>query len=439
MMPRRQRQRAPTADTDEVVLVDRMVAGGEGMAHLADGRVVFVPGGVAGDRVRLSSLSVHRGYARAESWTLEVPSGSRRSPPCPVAQKCGGCDWMAIPEQAQLDLAVGMVRDAFRRVGKFDPPPEIRHVHPSQPLGYRSRVRLHLGSEGTLGLLARSSSRLVAIDHCPVCTPQLNDALCVITASLGTHARQIAACIEQLEIRWLAARPELLLFQRPGSVKSALVQQWAKDRGAEFVVAWAGEAQPTSPQPVKIQIGDRAVHVLLTPGGFSQVNWQINQALVDELVQGATSRNLKSFADLYCGNGNFTLPLLARGLSGAAVEGNRSSVKCAERAAETQGLSAQFEVGAVEHVARRWAREGREFDLVVLDPPRSGARQGLSAIAELAPTWIFYCACDPVSLARDARTLCQLGYALRDVKLFDMFPQTHHVETVAWLQREKLR
>ncbi len=422
--------------SDEVVVAERMVAGGEALAHLADGRVAFVPGAFVGDRLRLQSVTPHGGYVRAERWSLEQGCDERRQPPCPVAERCGGCDWMGIDESTQKRLAAQLVSDAFRRVGKFDPPPELGHVHPSQPLGYRNRVRLHLSEDGKLGYLARNSNQHVAIEACPVCTPQLNEAIAELTKSMREHGQRIARVIEQMELRCLGPMPELLLFQRQGS-SPARLDEWLSQVRSLFHVAWAGAKSTPSPQPVSLAAGGSQVEVRIAPGVFSQVNWQINQALVHELVSGAQSRQLRSFADLYCGNGNFSLPLLARGMSGVGVEGNAQSIRCAQQAAAAQNLAAQFEVGSVEKVARRWADEGRLFDLVVLDPPRAGARRALSSVMRLATDWVFYCACDPVSLARDARALCQRGFALREVKLFDMFPQTHHIESVAWLQKTK--
>ncbi len=170
-------------------------------------------------------------------------------------------------------------------------------------------------------------------------------------------------------------------------------------------------------------------------GGFNQVNWAVNQLLVQALLDGAQRASALSFCDLYCGAGNFSLPLLARGLVGLGIESSRSAIAAAKRAAKEQALpSARFIAGDVRVELERLARTDR-FDLVVLDPPRSGARDVLSELIRRGPRHIAYCACDPVTLARDLRSLCDAGYSLEQVMGFDMFPQTHHFETLAWLRR----
>ena len=167
---------------------------------------------------------------------------------------------------------------------------------------------------------------------------------------------------------------------------------------------------------------------------FTQVNWAVNQRLVQALLDGAEQRGVSTFCDLYCGAGNFSLPLLARGMSGVGIEGSKLSIAAAKRASTEQGLTrVRFIAGDVKEALAKLPRAD-SFDLVLLDPPRSGAREVLPELIRRAPRHIAYCACDPVTLARDLRTLCDSGYILSSVSGFDMFPQTHHFETLAWLR-----
>ncbi|HEX7452278.1 MAG TPA: methyltransferase domain-containing protein, partial [Polyangiaceae bacterium] len=177
------------------------------------------------------------------------------------------------------------------------------------------------------------------------------------------------------------------------------------------------------------------VQLRVPGGGFNQVNWAVNQLLVQALLDGAERVSALSFCDLYCGAGNFSLPLLARGLVGLGIENSRSAIAAAKRAVKEQSLSsARFITGDVRVELEKLTR-AECFDLIVLDPPRSGARDVLPEVIRRAPGHIAYCACDPVTLARDLRALCDAGYALDRVTGFDMFPQTHHFETLAWLTR----
>jgi len=176
------------------------------------------------------------------------------------------------------------------------------------------------------------------------------------------------------------------------------------------------------------------VYVRAPAAAFTQVNWQVNQLLVAAVIEGVAQRGITSFCDLYCGAGNFSLPLLARGLSGVGIESASSSIAAAERAATEQGFTrARFVMGDVREALIQLPRS-ESFDLVLLDPPRAGAREVLAEIVARAPQFIAYCSCDPVTLARDLRALCDAGYALEGVTGFDMFPQTHHFESLAWLR-----
>ena len=166
---------------------------------------------------------------------------------------------------------------------------------------------------------------------------------------------------------------------------------------------------------------------------FVQVNWGTNQALVRRVTEGARARGLRSFVDLYAGAGNFSLALARAGLTGISVEGHPLASAAAARAVEAQGFTA---VEVVCSDAAAWlARAPRPLphDWVLLDPPRAGARELVPELTRRKPGVIAYCACDPVTLARDLAQLVGAGYRLEELEAFDMFPGTHHVEVLAWL------
>jgi 23S rRNA (uracil1939-C5)-methyltransferase len=170
-------------------------------------------------------------------------------------------------------------------------------------------------------------------------------------------------------------------------------------------------------------------------GAFTQVNWRVNLELVSRVVAGARARAARSFLDLYAGVGNFAIPLASAGLSGVAIEKNRSAARALSEAARAQKLACEAVAGEVGSSLARLVKKGQRFELVVLDPPRAGAKDAVRGVLSLAPQTIAYVACDPVTLARDVRALRSGGFELVEVTCFDMFPQTHHVETLAWLSR----
>jgi 23S rRNA (uracil1939-C5)-methyltransferase len=162
----------------------------------------------------------------------------------------------------------------------------------------------------------------------------------------------------------------------------------------------------------------------------------VNRLLVESLLAGARARGVGTFADLFAGAGNFALPLLALGCRGVAVESSELAVDGARKAAAAQSLPFDgfVRADATNH-ARRLAKGGQRFDLVVIDPPRAGVKRGLDQMARLCAGWIALCSCNPVTLARDLRTLVDLGFVIESVEAFDMFPHTHHLETLVWLRK----
>lgn len=410
--------------------VEKLVPGGAGFLRLANGQSAFVPGALPGERIRVELAEDHQSYLQATRWQLLEPSPHRVRPVCPVQGSCGGCDLMTLDYPAQLNAKVGMLRDALTRTGRFEQLPELGFVAADQPLAYRSRVRLHVSRDGRLGFFAPGSRELVEIPGCSVTEPELERALGTLR-EIASHHRTEVASFSELELRVApaGARFALRLLPAPGSFadRSPLLSELAKVFHTSIAER---DLPPEHDQRFPLPGG---VELRVSGAAFTQVNWAVNQRLVQALLDGAELREIRTFCDLYCGAGNFSLPLLARGLSGVGIEGSKPAIAAAKRASAEQGLTrARFISGDVKQALAQLPRADA-FDLVVLDPPRSGAREVLPELIRRAPKHIAYCACDPVTLARDLRTLADSGYTLSSVCGFDMFPQTHHFETLAWL------
>lgn len=412
----------------EIWQVDQLIPGGDGMARLADGRVGFVAGAFPGDRVKVGRVAEHKSWVRAEEWSLHEPSPARVSPPCALAGECGGCEWMALSRTAQIVGKSSLVRQALRRTGGLTDLPETVPVRTAGcDLGYRNRLRLHVDASGHLGLFARGSHRLVEIPACPVSDPRITEVL--------TRLRQLAtpsvlARWQEIEIRVAPLGPPVSLWmlprheRAPSAEESALAERLAQ----EWQVVEAGASGEDQRWPLP-----GGVELWVPPGGFVQVNWAVDTALVEALMAGVRERGIESFVELYAGSGNFTLPLLRAGLRGVAVEHAGASIRAARRAARAQQLSDDVFVSG--DAARELGRRAKPApDLVLLDPPRDGARDVVPALLAASPRWVAFCACDPVTLARDVKSLSK-AYALDSVVAFDMFPHTHHVETLLWLRQ----
>ena len=417
---------------DVELIVEKVVPGGRGLGRLPDGRPAMISGAFPGERVRLRMVRDRRSYVEAHAELLE---GRRRvAPGCSVAEVCGGCDWITLDLEAQREHKLELVREALRRTGGVDELPGLRLVTSGEPWGYRTRIRLRLRG-GQVGFHAAGSHELVEPDECLVGTPEVGAALARLRRALGRVA-PIGDELTSVEIRCAPGAPRASFFftRERGRALSARGRELLAELRREDVVVLEGDgASGRGAELERFELD--GCYLLAAPGTFTQVNWAVNRALVREIVEGARRRGARSFADLYCGSGNFSLPLAAAGLEGKGVEASAASIAALRRAAAEQGFdAASFEVGQVGEVARRWARAGERFDLVIVDPPRAGAKDALQAIASLTAGALVMVSCDPVTLARDLRALRQRGLVLEEVLAFDMFPQTHHVECVAWLR-----
>jgi 23S rRNA (uracil1939-C5)-methyltransferase len=414
--------------------IDRLVPGGAGFLRLSSGQGAFAPGALPGERIRVELAEDHGGYLRAKRWHLLEASPDRVEPSCPVQGSCGGCDLMTLDYPAQLREKVGMLRDALTRVGRFETLPELAFIAADERLAYRSRIRLHVASDGRLGFFAAESRELVEIPGCQVAHPELERALLTLRSVANQHRAELTS-FSELELRVAPAGPRVALRLLPKARAERDASRLLTALSRAFHVS-VGE-QRSAPELDQRFPLPGGVELRVSGAAFTQVNWAVNQRLVQALLDGAERRDAHDFCDLYCGAGNFSLPLLARGLSGVGIEGSKAAIEAAKRASIERGFTrAQFIAGDVREVLVGLPRT-TPFDLVVLDPPRSGAREILPELISRAPLHIAYCACDPVTLARDLRTLCDSGYRLTAISGFDMFPQTHHFETLAWLARSE--
>lgn len=418
---------------DATWLIEKLVPGGAGMARLEDGTVGFVEGVLPGERVAVQAKPSRRGFTEARRLRVVEPSSARVAPACAIADTCGGCDWLHIAYEAQLDLKAKLIAEALQRTGGFRELPTIAVTPSPRPLGYRLRARFHIGESGEIGFHEKRSHRVIAVSRCPVAHPELERALDDFRRIAATAPRLLSE-FDAAELRVSPLEPKravcLVARGEPREARrkaSALIERLQ----AEFAVAVGGLAADFAQS---FPLSDDLL-LEVSPHGFVQVNWEVNLALVDYVVQGAARRGAKRFLDAYAGAGNFTLPLARAGLSGISIEAQPEGARAAAQSfARYEFASMQALADDAAHALSRLARERAAFDLVLLDPPRAGAQPLLEPLLSLRPPHVAYCSCDPVTLARDLRTLCEAGYSIEEIRGFDMFPGTHHVETVVWLK-----
>jgi 23S rRNA (uracil1939-C5)-methyltransferase len=412
------------------VTVEKLVPGGDGFLRLSDGRPLFVRGAAPGDRIRLEGVEKQRGALCVTSFELLEPGPARIAPECPVADRCGGCDLMHVSRACELSQKQGMLREALERVGGVaHAPAELATC--GEPFGYRSRVRFHVGRQGKLGFFARGSHQLVEVPSCLVADPRINAALSAIRRLARRYPDALGG-ISDVELRATASGVVARFVPRDG-IKPISAEPLLRALGKELKVA-ATEREAQLLVERRALPGD--VFVEIPADAFSQINEAVNRELVAQVVAGALERKLVSFCDLFAGVGNFALPLARSGLTGVMVERTPSAVQAAQRAALEQGIRGlKARTADAGRALNDLVREGQRFELVVLDPPREGAPDVVAGIVGLAPRAVAYVACDPVTLARDLKPLLAAGLQIQSVQGFDMFPRTHHFESLVWLAR----
>lgn len=385
------------SDETVEVEIESLAAGGDGVGRDAKGRVVFVPDTAPGDRILAIVREARARYARAECVDLLHAGPGRVEASCAVAKHCGGCAWQHLAYPVQEAAKQGIVRDALLRVGRFDASslPILEWI-PSPPFGYRGRARV-LSGAGGVGYRRKASHELCAIRACPVLHTDLEPALASIAAPSSGAPEE-----------W-----ELLLTAGGAS---------AQPQGA------AGPAR-------EIVCGDTRFRV--SRGVFVQGNTLLLPSFV-ELVRQIAGHGLRVL-ELFAGAGFLSVALARVAAHFAAVESHRAACDDLRFNLARENLPGEVWCERVDAKTLRRALARARPDLVVLDPPRAGLGiKSARVLAEApdAPAQILYIACDPATWARDLRVFSERGYSLRRLVALDFFPQTAHVETLAWLARE---
>jgi 23S rRNA (uracil1939-C5)-methyltransferase len=358
-----------------------------------------------------------------------APSPLRVVPECPVAASCGGCDLMHISRDAELAQKNSTLKELLERVGGVALTPEPLAAG-SASLGYRSRVRFHVGQHGKLGFFSRGTHQLVEVPGCSVADPRINQALSLIRR-LARRFPDALGGFSDVELRATETDVIARFVPRDG-IKPIAAQPFLRALAKDLrVAATEREAQQLCER--RALPGETFVDI--PTDAFSQINVAVNQQLVTAVMRGAAARKLTSFCDLFAGVGNFALPLARMGLTGVMVERTPSAVQAAQRAATEQGIKGlKARTADAGRALADLVREGQRFELVVLDPPREGAPEVVAGIPGLSPRAVAYVACDPATLSRDLKPLVAAGLRVVSVQPFDMFPRTHHFETLVWLE-----
>jgi 23S rRNA (uracil1939-C5)-methyltransferase len=418
----------------------------EGEGIVREGKTVFIPGALPGETVRFVRSRRHRRHDEGRLLEVLEPAATRVTPRCAHFGVCGGCALQHLSGEAQLALKQAELADSLERLAQVATP---RWLEPlaGPAWGYRRRARLgvkYVAKKGkvVVGFRERSAPYVADVQRCEVLRPPVGDWIAPLGELIGSLS--IREQLPQIEVAVADNATALVLrvLAPPSAADRERLRAFAVRHGARLYLQPGGletieplEAGERA-EPLHYALPEFGVQLEFRPSDFVQINGAINRALVARAVALLAPGPHDAVLDLYCGLGNFTLPLARSGATVIGVEGEPALIERARGNAARNGIAnAEFHVAdlsAAPDPQTPWLRG--PYSHVLLDPPRIGARAVLAAVAALRPRRVLYVSCHPGSLARDLGVLVhEHGFALEAAGVIDMFPQTAHVESMAVL------
>lgn len=407
--------------TEATVHLTGHAYGGEAFGRLQDGRMVFTPFALPGERVRVRLVEEKRGFARAQLVEVMQAAPERVQPRCAHFGVCGGCHYQHMPYPMQLAAKSAILREQLQRIGGIADPAMGEIVASLQPFNYRNHVQFHLTEDGKLGYHMARSGQVLAIQECHLPEPLLNQVWPLLDFEAMPE-------IERLSLRLGAGNdvqlalvsndpqpPELQIEDLPISVVHL---------NQEDALVLAGSLE------VVIEVLGRPF--VVSAGSFFQVNTPMASELVRHIMTLLERHNAlgqdKTLIDVYCGVGLFSAFIAPRVGHLIGIEASPSAAQDFVRNLDEFDHIALYEAPA--EVVLPDLQE--QPSAVLVDPPREGLdRRAMDGLIRLSPPLLVYVSCDPATLARDAKRLVAAGYYLEQVTPFDLFPQTYHIESVS--------
>ncbi|MNQ60538.1 23S rRNA (uracil(1939)-C(5))-methyltransferase RlmD [compost metagenome] len=415
--------------------IERLAHDGRGIAFV-EGRTWFVAGALADEQVEARVLAARSQVVEARTERVLVPSPLRLVPPCAHAGHCGGCTLQHLPHAEQLALKQRTLAEQLARFAGLEPQAWAAPLVGTE-FGYRRRARIAVrwdvrARQLEVGFRAASSQAIVGIADCQVLVQPLQSVLRALPELLRGLEKPQA--IGHVELFHGTASALLLRHTQPlGEADLQCLREFCAAHQAQLWLHGEGEPQPDQPGT---RLGYRLerwnLELEYRPGDFVQVNAAVNEAMVAQALDWMKPQPGERVLDLFCGLGNFALPLARQVREVAAVEGVDAMVERARGNAAANGLgNVHFFQADLSNPLAGAAWGGQGFDAVLLDPPRDGAFEAVRQIAATGAQRVVYVSCNPATLARDSAELVKQGYQLKKAGILDMFPQTAHVEAMA--------
>jgi 23S rRNA (uracil1939-C5)-methyltransferase len=429
--------------------IESLDSEGRGVAR-DDGKVVFVEGALPGELVEAETTRRGGSYDQAQTVRILRESAGRRAPHCPHFGTCGGCATQHTDLKTQMAAKQRWLEDSLQRIGKVSADTLLPIVY-GEEWGYRHRARMSVRGlpppRGALvGFHERKSSYVTDMRQCDNLPPRISRLIPLLRELItGLDMRErlpqveiaVGDKVDVLVVRNLDPVSEMDAIKLRAFAEAEGVWLWLQPKGP----ATAAPFHPLSMPDLDYTLPEFGIRIAFRPTDFTQVNHGVNRILVRRAVRMLDPQAGDRIADLFCGVGNFSLPLAASGATVVGIEGAEELVERARGNAAANGLSAlaSFERADLFAVDAQKLAAWGPFDKILIDPPRSGAAELVKALPDAWPSRIVYVSCDSATLARDAGMLVSLkGFTLAAAGVVNMFPHTTHVESIALFERFKL-
>ncbi len=433
------------------VKIEKIVNGGYGLGRLNNGQIIFLHNSLEGETVQYRILEERKNMLFGAVDVIVTKNSARTTPPCPYYGKCGGCNLQHCSYDKQRQIKNSIITELLQSIP--EPNLVIRPILQSpQQLGYRQRIRLKNSIE-KIGFLKFRSEEIVSIKSCLIAHPAINQVFGELLTirefdKLRIHTDEVELLFNP-STSMVSCVFHYRRKPRPADNRSAekLVEEiedlervFFTGIGFSLTGPFSSKTNPNTSrlfsQLIHPNSSSTANQLTWEVGGFCQVNLQQNVNLINYVLQKCGDVSTRTILDLFCGMGNFSIPLALSARSLLGIEGQGAAIRCAKKNSLTAELdNTHFIKGTIHQVCGQLTKENKQYDIIILDPPRQGIPGLTPLLASLTDKKILYISCDPATLCRDLADLCNHGFKLKEVQPVDMFPQTHHIETVAVLEK----
>jgi 23S rRNA (uracil1939-C5)-methyltransferase len=441
------------------VLIEKLIPGGFGLGRLEEGIVVMVRYVLPGEKVLVQESKCKKQFIHGELAEILESSPDRIEPPCPLFSRCGGCDLQHTHYDNQLRLKTAMLIESLSRTAEKKTKLNVNNIgspvgSPAE-FGYRQRIRLHVDDMGRFGFYHPDSHVLVTVTRCLLAHPKLNEVLGQLDTIPDLDELLIQS--NSIELLYNPAQDDVIMvldFKRKPRPRdrahARLAMECIADISQVIMQAsghgvFAPQNEHCLPKPPHLsqilppEIVGTSLSLTWEAGGFCQINLQQNFNLIKLVLDLANPDEHRRVLDLFCGLGNFSLPVALSGAEVVGLDGQGSAIRSARKNAELVGIAnCSFQKTPILNGVQQLIDSRQTFHTILIDPPRQGAAEIMALLPKLQARQIIYISCNPSTLARDLALLENSGYGLCRLIPMDMFPQTHHLECVALLEQRSL-